>query len=66
MARAITGTTTPAARPDILNPNQDRYHDTNPDAAAIIGDLTEPARANPNAHLAHAGDTATEVTLRRW
>ena len=51
MARAFTGTT-PAAPTDTLNPDQDRYHDTNPDAAAIIGDLTEPARASPNAYLA--------------
>ena len=51
MARAFTGTT-PAAPPDILNPDRDRYHDTNPDAAAIIGDLTEPAWADPKARLA--------------
>jgi hypothetical protein len=41
MARAFTDTIL-AALPDILNPDRDGYHDTNPDAAAIIGDLARP------------------------
>jgi hypothetical protein len=50
---AVITDATLAALPDILNPGQDGYHDTNPTSTATIGELTQPALAGPNAHLAH-------------